>query len=735
MGVIVKGLPDTAPPVDEDDTWSDFEVNHAISYAHYVTSLPATSPYLGTALPELRRLLAGLVAQGSPEAGSSSGAPPATSEQHALLLDSLLKAVFWVGWSVESLAGEAGTVVAQLLEETRRLMPTAPIFAGVIVTAVHSVLSHVPLPALPAGVTAHVLTAVVNVGSPSSINKTVEQAVRSGSAQAVTFNTAPHPSSPSGAALLVTEIANIVLARSLSPVTEVDQAAFASETYTICTEDTVASPVWKSQTQSLLAEPVVNDGLSDLPAGVDALQNASKFALLWWNELMEPEGAGFTSTTMRTSLGVHDPDEEVYLTVAVLHLLNLLGLHEQVSETAQVARLKNLLSEHSTISDARVLQGAFVCLAIMVRNYPELGTGLTHHLRRLLMSPLPALESEFSGSGMELSPTIRAASTALAMCIEMSSNDDAISSTLYSLLGVLTHGTTIGPGATSVRSTPMNGIDYAKSFMSGKRSEEQRQLISTTAVEIAARLALDTGREDIIHLAISMLLQRLRGVDIATESAIVTNLVPLALASSNADLIEVYRAFSQISRSSHPEDPRMSSNAVLAAQTRLAKGLGNRLGAADGYLSELLMLFADKGTQTQMLTVAGTGEKDKKYSELRAGNTKRASDMKAQLAALLLPIAELLSHPAYNPHIDASTETVSQFRNMWLLCVAFGLSARGGRSILSEHEEAALAMIAQKTPALYQEQNTDFVGSELEYNTVLRKDFAHSVSFMNFQLS
>ncbi|BEI82759.1 hypothetical protein CcaverHIS002_0306270 [Cutaneotrichosporon cavernicola] len=722
LSVISDGLPNVAPPVDEDDAWSNFEINHAISYAHYVTSLPPTSAYLPTALPELRRLLAGLVAQGAPEAGSSSGVAPGTSDAYALLLDALLKAIFWVGWSVDGLAGEAGTVVAQLLENTGKLMPTSPIFAGVIVSAVHTVLSHVPLPALPSPVTAHLLSAVVAIGQPAAVNNAVQEGARS---YTPAFNTAPHPATPAGAALLVTEIANIVLARALSPVTEVDQAAFANGTYTISKEDNLASPVWKSQTQALLADPVEDDQLSELAEGVEALDVANKFALLWWTELMEPEGSGFAGTS--NMFGAHDSDDDVYMTVAVLHLLNLLGLHNHITEAPQVARLKNILSEQSTISDARVLQAAFVCLAIMVRNFPELGSGLVHHLRRLLMSPLPALESEFNGSGMELSPTICAASTALATCIEMSPNDDAISSTLYSLLGVLNHGTTIGPGAMSVRSMPNS--DYPKSFASGKRSDEQRQLISTTAVEIAARLALDTGREDIIHLAISMLLQRLRGVDIATESAIVTNLVPLALASSDADLVEVYRAFSQISRSSHPEDPRMSANAVLAAQTRLAKGLGNRLNDADGYLSELLTLFADKGTQTQMLSISSThGNVKEKYALMRADSAKRASDTKAQLAALLLPIAELLSHPTYHPDHNASTETVSQFRNMWLLCVAFGLSSRNGKSILSEHEENALSVIASKTPALYQEQNTDFVGSDLEYNTILRKDFAQSIN-------
>lgn len=83
------------------------------------------------------------------------------------------------------------------------------------------------------------------------------------------------------------------------------------------------------------------------------------------------------------------------------------------------------------------------------------------------------------------------------MCIEMSSNDDAISSTLYSLLGVLNHGTTIGPGQNSIRSLPLGGMADARSAQPVKRTDEQRKVISTNAVEIVSRLALDTQREDV----------------------------------------------------------------------------------------------------------------------------------------------------------------------------------------------------------------------------------------------
>ena len=237
--------------------------------------------------------------------------------------------------------------------------------------------------------------------------------------------------------------------------------------------------------------------------------------------------------------------------------------------------------------------------------------------------------------------------------------------------------------------------------------------------------------DQIIHLSISLLLQRLRGVDLVTEATIVTNLVPLALAASNSDLIEVYRAFSQISRSAHPEDPRMSSNAVLAAQTQLARGMSKRLDCADGYLFELLTLFADKGTQTQMIAMAPTGfdshDKDK-LAHLRQDSESRVADMKAWLAALLIPISTLLNHEMYHPNRGASAELVGHFTNLWFLCVVFGLSGQTGRNKMSEHEFNALGDIAEKTPALIPEGANDYVASDLEYNSILRKDFAHSVS-------
>lgn len=370
---------------------SDSEINHAIAYAHYVSSLPSDSPYLASSLPRLRTLLTGLVRQGIPtrqdvadhvvNAPGSDNAPGGATNEQALLLTALLKAILWIGWSQdamqqERLRADVGMVVANLLETAEQIMTSALVFSGAILTCVHSVLSHVPLPPLPTPVTARVVSAVIQLGTPTNLVKAVREAA-SPSTPAFNhpaFNTAPYPTCPSSVALLVTEIANVVLASAVLLPPQVNHAAFASEPEATFPDGSVPSTVWRDQTKALLAEPAMEIDLDTFPEGQQALDAASSLATEWWKELNDHDPSGFTAGTgvvdRRTTMhSINDiqSEEEVYLTVSVLHLLNLLSLHQNDRLSDQLARLKLILSENSTVSDARVLQAAFVCLAIVVR--------------------------------------------------------------------------------------------------------------------------------------------------------------------------------------------------------------------------------------------------------------------------------------------------------------------------------------------------------------------------------
>lgn len=113
---------------------TEFEINHAISYAQYVASLPLTSGYLGQALPRLKSLLSGLLAQGNiadatrSSPSSSSGATAdgvAGTVPHAQLFEALLKAVLWIGWAREELRAEVGQLLGHLLDQVEGLMKSS----------------------------------------------------------------------------------------------------------------------------------------------------------------------------------------------------------------------------------------------------------------------------------------------------------------------------------------------------------------------------------------------------------------------------------------------------------------------------------------------------------------------------------------------------------------------------------------------------------------------------------
>jgi phosphatidylinositol 4-kinase A len=100
-----------------------------------------------------------------------------------------------------------------------------------------------------------------------------------------------------------------------------------------------------------------------------------------------------------------------------------------------------------------------------------------------------------------------------------------------------------------------------------------------------------------------------------------------------------------------------------------------------------------------------------------------------QLASLLLPIDALLAHADFNPQIDPTPDIVTLFRNMWFLCILFHFtSSEEKEETAMEWQKPALARIAAKTPSIVLEEAHESISNELEYNSVIRQEYAHSVS-------
>lgn len=102
-----------------------------------------------------------------------------------------------------------------------------------------------------------------------------------------------------------------------------------------------------------------------------------------------------------------------------------------------------------------------------------------------------------------------------------------------------------------------------------------------------------------------------------------------------------------------------------------------------------------------------------------------------QLASLLLPIDSLISHPDFEVQHNASATIVSLYRNLWFLITLFDITNMGNSdkdSNAMEWLKPALHRIAAKTPATVLEDSQDSIASDVEYNPVIRADYAETVS-------
>ncbi|PWY97959.1 hypothetical protein BCV70DRAFT_202448 [Testicularia cyperi] len=427
-------------------------------------------------------------------------------------------------------------------------------------------------------------------------------------------------------------------------------------------------------------------------------------------------------------------------------------------------RIRNLLSETAPIVDTTVQGAALRSVGVLVRNMNSLALPMTRVLRHFVTSPLPVFELGPKGRA---SPVLLSAARCLATCVTIAPGDDLVVSTMYSLLnylgrdgaagglglgGVAGSGVSIRSGASRAVTARdhVNGMQLSGSQATiAARSEDQKRLINLSAITVISRLALEVGKSDVTALTVSMLLQRLRNADPTAEAAILDNLVPLALAGPRSAYVDVVRAFSAVSRSALTGGAnRRAAVAVESAQLKLARGLGKldekderdaksssddndqgTGGRKEIYLVELLQLFAEKGIQLQSVAASGRS------------SAEELAELNTDLATLLPAISAVLEHRDINPQLEPTTEMVSLFRNMWFLSVLFGFaspnnirqnvnaSAAAPASAAAAQAEIvakSLSLISLKTPILVPETAHNYLESDLEYNSVLKREFSQA---------
>ena len=272
--------------------------------------------------------------------------------QQCDLCETLLKALIWVSWSAETLESQVEDILVEFLGKvaeytsasnsmsmscTRSIRPSTHIvlqtaFSLVLLNSFHSVLANCPVPPLSTERLSLILTRLLNIASPSNLVKLLHRSSSQSSPENPSGHNpfvAPHPSTPGGVVILVSEIANVLLAGALLAADKPEHRPFAHTPPSSAhlAYDDFQGSVISHQMEQLIANPLALAADTKLFTNKDtsAADELAKSAVRWWNEVTRParetdgDGAGeFERRDSLFTLGGGILDEEVEITVSLL---------------------------------------------------------------------------------------------------------------------------------------------------------------------------------------------------------------------------------------------------------------------------------------------------------------------------------------------------------------------------------------------------------------------------------
>lgn len=161
----------------------------------------------------------------------------------------------------------------------------------------------------------------------------------------------------------------------------------------------------------------------------------------------------------------------------------------------------------------------------------------------------------------------------------------------------------------------------------------------------------------------------------------------------------------------------------------MATVAAGRLELHDFFLLEHLSLFVDKGVQEA--TPRGEVSAPILHSEFSRAADAALLQRTSSLLALLPILDTFLVKADLDPRRDFVPNIIALFRSMWYLCVMSGFLSPSSK-LVSDWQRSVLARIAKQTPGLLDGAGDDFIETELEYNSVLRRS---NYTIVRFALS
>ncbi|WFD31465.1 1-phosphatidylinositol 4-kinase [Malassezia sp. CBS 17886] len=396
--------------------------------------------------------------------------------------------------------------------------------------------------------------------------------------------------------------------------------------------------------------------------------------------------------------------------------LAVLGAASGGADAFALVSVRGVLSEQAVMYDAMLQRAALEGVAVLARARPALAASLAETVSQFVQLPLPLWEVD-QASG---SPLLGTAAQALAACVRAAPDDALAEGVTYALLNRLGREDREDRVQRSVdRQSRVSRASVARPASSLRvLSPEKQGVIVASTTMVVTKLALALRRPRFTVLVLSLLVQRVPGATRSVQAALLTAIVPLALAVSMPHFIDVVTLFSDVARTAMDRMDAARVGAVHAAQLLLARGLTPAVEAA----GRVLDAEAAAAAHAAPSTVGASSVPPRKQRllmellQLVIDSGRRCGVESVAVQSLPPVLAALLGHEDLNPHWGASDEEVYLFRNAWVV-LAFG-----ARPLVSPMPRDALSVVAAKTPTLLAPCGRNYVDNDIDTNSVLRED-------------
>ncbi|KAI8581455.1 hypothetical protein K450DRAFT_233176 [Umbelopsis ramanniana AG] len=407
-----------------------------------------------------------------------------------------------------------------------------------------------------------------------------------------------------------------------------------------------------------------------------------------------------------TSSEIKASSSEAYMAgimASSLHVAVLASVYLHEVDDILMDHISDCLFHPSVITTQSVIEAALDVATILAVNFNHLTDHVITLLCRYLTAPIKARAADITST---MNADIREHTIkALARSVKAKPEGEmtqTATSTLYALLNEITRNNRESyPAANGAASGASSLFPNGAALEVSGLTDSEREQICVSALSGIIGIAKHLEDDSISGQAFSMLILRRKSLTENTAAALIQQFPGLAVSSSRGVFMDIINLFASLN--TERRESKMIADAVIAAQLDLARRLHERPEFYSLYLTNLLALFVEKANSIEPISA-----KEKKGIKL---------SLPTELGSLLPVLAALLAHTDFRPHETPVENTVALFRNTWFHLVLHGFT---DDAISIPEWYRSLIIIASKTPVLVMESATNYLESDLEYNSVLR---------------